>query len=281
MMKKALLALVATIVCATTSAEPISRQQAQLKAAAFLKQQNPKAILATTAIAKAPRKVNGQAVGDQAYYYVFNTEGNHGFVIASGDDVAIPILAYSNEGSFDEENIPDNMRAFLKGYEREIAWAIENGYKSNPLETGLPKLSLPLKAPKSDIPYMVTAKWDQVSPYNTGIYYGTNPRNIGTPASYTGCVATAMAQVMYYWATKKNFKHGSTAIPAYSFVSSNRTYYVGAKSAVSEFSWSDMDDAITNYSSNAAKNAVGKLMEYCGASVKMEYTPNGSGVDKQ
>jgi len=278
MMKKALLALVATIVCATTSAEPISRQQAQLKAAAFLKQQNPKAILATTAIAKAPRKVNGQAVGDQAYYYVFNTEGNHGFVIASGDDVAIPILAYSNEGSFDEESIPENMRAFLKGYEREIAWANENGYKSNPLEPGLPKMSLPLKAAKRDVPFMVTATWDQSSPYNTGIYYGTNPRNIGTPASFTGCVATAMAQVMYYWATKKNFKHGSTAIPAYSFVSSNRTYYVGEKSAISAFSWSDMDDAITNSSSNAAKNAVGKLMEYCGASVKMEYTPNGSGA---
>lgn len=282
MMKKALLALVATIVCATTSAEPIIRQQAQQKAAAFLKQQNPKAILATTAIAKAPRKVNGQAVGDQAYYYVFNTEGNHGFVIASGDDVAIPILAYSNEGSFDEENIPENMRAFLKGYEREIAWANENGYKSNPLETGLSKSSLPLKALKSDIPYMVTAKWDQVSPYNTGIKYGTSASNTTTnSAAYTGCVTTAMAQVMYYWATKKNFKHGSTAIPAYSFVSSNRTYYVGEKSAISAFSWSGMADAITNYSSTAAKNAVGKLMEYCGASVKMEYTPNGSGVDKQ
>ena len=283
MMKKVLLALVATIVCATTSAEPISRQQAQLKAAAFLKQQNPKAILTTTAIAKAPRKVNGQAVGDQAYYYVFNTEGNHGFVIASGDDVAIPILAYSDEGSFDEENIPDNMRAFLQGYEREIAWAIENGYKSNPLETGLSKSSLPLKAPKSDIPYMVTAKWDQVSPYNTGIKYGTSStQTTTTSAKYTGCVATAMAQVMYYWAKVKNFTHGSTAIPAYSFdvTSGSRTttYYVGAKSAISAFSWSYMSDAITTSSSTNAKNAVGKLMEYCGASVKMEYTASGSGA---
>ena len=285
-MKKSLFLLMAMTISIAASAEPISRQQAQQRAAAFLKQQNPQSTLLTTAIAKAPRKVNGQAVGDQAYYYVFNTEGNHGFVIASGDDVAITILAYSDEGTFDEENIPDNMRAFLQGYEREIAWAIENEYKSNPLETGLPKLSLPLKAPKSDIPYMVTAKWDQVSPYNTGIKYGRSATQTTTyTATYTGCVATAMAQVMYYWAKVnkvKNFEHGSTAIPAYSFdvTSNNRTttYYVGAKSTVSAFSWSSMSDAITTSSSTTAKNAVGKLMEYCGASVKMEYTASGSGA---
>lgn len=205
MMKKVLLVLIATIVCATTGAEPISRQQAQQKAAAFMKQQNPKAILATTAIAKAPRKVNGQAVGDQAYYYVFNTEGNHGFVIASGDDVAIPILAYSNEGSFDEENIPDGLQYMLDGYAKEIAWAQENGINT----------TAPRKAPegRTSISHLITAKWGQESPYNTQCKVTKSNRSY---TCYTGCVATAMAQVLYYWGKTKDYSDiSSAAIPGY------------------------------------------------------------------
>ena len=85
-MRKILLTMMALIISIEASAEPISRQQAQQRAAAFLKQQNPQATLATTAVANAPRKVKGQTIEDQSYYYVFNTENNHGFVIASGDD---------------------------------------------------------------------------------------------------------------------------------------------------------------------------------------------------
>lgn len=158
-MKKSLFLLMAMTISIAASAEPISRQQAQQRAAAFLKQQNPQSTLLTTAIAKAPRKVNGQAVGDQAYYYVFNTEGNHGFVIASGDDVAIPILAYSNEGTFDEENIPDGLQYMLDGYAKEIAWAQENGISA----------TAPRKAPegRTSIPHLVNAKWDKSRPTTT------------------------------------------------------------------------------------------------------------------
>ena len=301
-MRKFLLLMLTAIVCATVNAEPISRQQAQQKAAAFLKQQKPQAKLATTAITKAPRRVNGQIVSDQAYYYVFNTEDNQGYVIASGDDVAIPILAYSDEGTFDEENIPDNMRAFLKGYEREIAWAIEHGYQVDPNASQSPidnilnldkrplslKANARLRAAKTDIPYMVTATWDQTTPYNTGVTYGTKAnQTTTTTATYTGCVATAMAQVMHYWGKTKGFNHGSTAIPAYSFsayanayAQRKTTYYVGEKSALSAFSWSNMPNSLTSSSSTAQKTAVGQLMEYCGASVNMEYTYEGSGASE-
>lgn len=262
MMKKALLALVATIVCATTSAEPISRQQAQLKAAAFLKQQNPKAILATTAIAKAPRKVNGQAVGDQAYYYVFNTEGNHGFVIASGDDVAIPILAYSDEGSFDEENIPDGLQYMLDGYAKEIAWAQENGISA----------TAPRKAPegRTSISHLVNAKWGQESPY-----YNQCPK-YGSSYCLTGCVATAMAQVLYYWANQKDYSKtmGSAAIPEYT--TATRKLSVTALSAKMPFDWSYM--TATRPTTTNEKNAVATLMRYCGQSVQMDYNTSGSGA---
>lgn len=261
-MKKSLFLLMAMTISIAASAEPISRQQAQQRAAAFLKQQNPQSTLLTTAIAKAPRKVNGQAVGDQAYYYVFNTEGNHGFVIASGDDVAIPILAYSNEGTFDEENIPDGLQYMLDGYAKEIAWAQENGISA----------TAPRKAPegRTSISHLVNAKWGQESPY-----YNQCPK-YGISYCLTGCVATAMAQVLYYWANQKDYSNtmGSAAIPEYT--TATRKLSVTALSAKMPFDWSYM--TATQPTTTNEKNAVATLMRYCGQSVQMDYNTSGSGA---
>ena len=91
-MKKALLTVLVTLVCTIAAANPITRQQALQKATAFMKTQNPLATLNATPVHKAPRRVGAQVSTDQAYYYVFNADDGKGFVIASGDDVAVPIL---------------------------------------------------------------------------------------------------------------------------------------------------------------------------------------------
>lgn len=258
-MRKILLTMMALIISIEASAEPISRQQAQQRAAAFLKQQNPQATLATTAVANAPRKVKGQTIEDQSYYYVFNTENNHGFVIASGDDVAIPILAYSDEGTFDEENIPDGLQYMLDGYAKEIAWAQENGMTAS-------QTPRKAKSNRQTISHLVSAKWGQSSPYNNQC-----PKS-GFSRCVTGCVATAMAQVMYYWGNQKgNSNMGATAIPAYVTYTDKTNV-----SALSErtFKWSEMKDAPS--SNNASEIAY--LMRYCGQSVEMDYTTSESGA---
>lgn len=260
-MRKVLLLMLTAIVCATVNAEPISRQQAQQKAAAFLKQQKPQAKLATTAITKAPRRVNGQIVSDQAYYYVFNTENNQGYVIASGDDVAIPILAYSKEGTFDEENIPDGLQYMLDGYAKEIAWAQENGITA----------TAPRKAKegRTSISHLVSAKWGQSSPYNTQCVVTKNNRSY---TCMTGCVATAMAQVLYYWGKTKGYSDiSSTAIPEYTTSSSS---YTASALAARTFNWSSMTDSPT--SSNGSEVAF--LMRYCGQAVEMDYGISESGA---
>jgi hypothetical protein len=58
-------------------------------------------------------------------FYVFNTE-NEGYVIVAGDDRAIPVLGYASEGTFDPNNIPQNMQKWLEGYKAEIRYAVEN-----------------------------------------------------------------------------------------------------------------------------------------------------------
>ena len=83
-------------------AAPVGRQQARQKAVAFLKQQNFVAQISE----KAPIRAKSAAVTvDQSPYYIFNLDGNKGFIIVSGDDRAEEILGYADEGSFDAENI--------------------------------------------------------------------------------------------------------------------------------------------------------------------------------
>lgn len=117
--------------------------------------------------------------------YVFNVGSDAGFIIVSNDDCAVPILGYSDSGSFDANNIPDNMRAWLQGYADEIAWAKANHVK--------PAANAPMKAALGNkVDPLLTTHWDQGTPYNDLCPLSGDKRTV------TGCVATAMAQVMYY-----------------------------------------------------------------------------------
>ncbi|MBQ5982403.1 MAG: Spi family protease inhibitor [Prevotella sp.] len=119
-------------------------------------------------------------------FHVFNINDGKGFVIASADDVAVPVLGYSENGAFDINNIPINMKEWLEGYGEEIRKARENGV--------VPKGNAPVHASRQKINPMIKSTWDQGAPYNNMCYFNRLP-------CLTGCVATAMAQIMYYWAT--------------------------------------------------------------------------------
>ena len=57
---------------------------------------------------------------DAKSIYAFNLDGG-GYVIASGDSRALPVLGYSATGSIDWDRMPDNMRAWLKSYDQAMA----------------------------------------------------------------------------------------------------------------------------------------------------------------
>lgn len=246
-------------------AEPISRQQARQRAVDFLRQQNSQVTLSTAVAHKAPSRSTG-ATSDQAYYYVFNADVGQGFVIASGDDCARPVLAYSEQGTFDIDSIPEGMRYLLQSYADQIAWAQERGLA--------PYVDSPLKASRVTISHLVESSWDQESPY-----YNNCPKTksglFGSQQTcLTGCVATAMAQVLYYWGRQKGYNSiGSTAIPAYT--TNSNSISVDALEAVNAFDWSSM--TASKPTSTAAKTAVATLMRYCGQSVNMDYGTSSQG----
>ena len=184
-----------------------------------------------------------KAAGQVSGLYVFNVSGDGGFVIVSNDDATMPILGYGERGNIDTECLPDNMRAWLQGYADEIAWLQQqetNGVvvtraKAPRREAEEPESGEP-ESPtgwqpgdaKTDILPLVTSRWNQGEPYHALTpYYKKEDSGYSYSKDYaegythcaTGCVATAMAQVMYYhkWPTA-----ATATIPAYQW----RTYWL-------------------------------------------------------
>lgn len=251
--------------CSFAYAAPISRIQAFKLATAYLSSTGSNIRLQKTEHHPMKRKVGDNTSYDA--YYVFNIEGNKGFVIASGDDSTVPILGYSEVGTFDEEHIPDNMRAWLDEYERQIAF-IQN--HPSIIIKNINSVN------RSEVAPLLTTHWGQYEPYNDecSIELSTD-----TIQAVTGCVATAMAQIMNY------YKYPSATIaeiPSYEirYRRENKidTIHFPVIPANSKIDWAYMlDDYSNGYTERQAK-AVADLMHYCGLSVEMIYSTYGSGA---
>ena len=264
-MKRFLLLLISIISLASVSwADQINRDQALRKAQQFLSQKglSRSLTLAETSASRARAKGNNA----QDYYYIFNAGQNQGFVIVSGDDNAEAVLGYSDSGSFDLDQIPSNMAAWLKGYEAQIRSMQES--KATRRGNSVAKAAFASVSP------FVEVHWDQGSPYNKYCFVDlpATKKHIQAP---TGCVATAMAQAMSVY----RYPSATTAeIPAYkiNFGSDGYASYE-AIPASTTIDWANLDVANYNGSeADAKKEAIAQLMSYCGRSVEMLYNGTGS-----
>lgn len=275
-MRKGLLIVIAILCSVLAQAEGVSREAALEKARAFLKTKGVGISRQTDAVVSAPRRKAGQQ--QEACYYVFNAD--RGYVIVSGDDRTVPILGYSLTGGYDPDNIPANMRAWLQGYADQIE-ALDSlgvtakyeapGASAQPSQNG--HLVLPVsQMSTSAVAPLLTSTWDQALPY----CLETPLQTIGSYQyyTYTGCVATAMAQVINY---HKYPDATLAAMPSYT------TGTVGLKvsgvAAGSAIDWANMADDYSDYRNMSAAScqAVADLMHYCGVAVKMDYTAYSSG----
>ncbi|MBQ0049447.1 MAG: C10 family peptidase [Bacteroidales bacterium] len=120
--------------------------------------------------------------------------GSEGFVLASADDNAVEILGYSDEGKFDPNNIPDCMKFLMECYARQI---------SSLSETSAAPQKTIARTQSTEViqPLLGNLKWDQMPPNNLKcpltVGGSSNSQYNGGRAA-TGCVTTALAQVMYY-----------------------------------------------------------------------------------
>lgn len=262
-MKRLLLILTSIFALVTTSwADQITRDQALAKAQQFLNQKGISRSLKVAETQMSRARARGKSTPD--YYYVFNAGQNQGFVIISGEDATEEVLGYSTSGSFDLNNIPPAMEALLNYYSAQISM-IQQGKAQ----------AAPRRATHSAVSPFMTVKWNQREPYNlktmTGYYSDTG----GTFQCVTGCVATAMAQVVYHQHFVDKIQ---SEIPGYQNHTKYKdgTGYMNAIPAGTVLDWANMLDTYTGGETDAQKEAVANLMMYCGVAVKMEYTKDAS-----
>ena len=243
-----------------TMASPITRQQAQQNALSFM--QNRGKSVSMSSLRHAPMRDATQVI---APYYVFNIGDGQGYVIASGDDCTPAVLGYADSGAIDIDNLPCNLKAWLDGYAQQIQYLQANGLSISRAPKKI--ASHPAIAP------MLTCHWYQNDPYN--MYCPIDPSDGNR--CVTGCVATAMAELLYYHRANTDSQLAAE-IPAYR--TRTRNIHVDAIPAGSFIDWENMIDDYGD-GSNATElqiQAVANLMKYCGAAVEMNYTSSNSGA---
>jgi hypothetical protein len=200
------------------------------------------------------------------YFYVFNM-GVKGFVILSAEDRVIPILGYSTTGVFDAQNIPSNTASFLKEYEAQIQISIEKNIPaSKQINRQWAELSTGLHRKRSTadvvVAPLIKTTWNQSEYYNEQCPFDTTANK----RTLTGCVATAMAQIMKYW------NYPSIGVGSNSYKHS----IYGVQSANFEKTTYHWDSIPSSGSITSSNQSLTTLLYHCGVSVNMHYGVNSS-----
>lgn len=194
---------------------------------------------------------------DKEAYYIFSSTENDEFIIVSGDERMPSILAYSDENDFDNTNIPPNVLYWLERY--------ADAYLSLDDDVNNAKEPLSSINPNGVKPLLANNRWGQDNPYNLLCPTVRNKKCV------TGCVATAMAQVMNY------YKYPNIGKGNISYRTETNNINVQHRFDEKPFQWDNIiDDYSKGYSSEQAA-AIAELMLACGASVKMDYCVSSQG----
>ena len=254
------LLLILTLVCFVISgwADQITREQALRKAQQFLSQKGLPSSVKVAETQMSRRRAQGISQPD--YYYVFNNGQNQGFVIISGDDRAETVLGYATSGSFDVDNIPCNMAAWLQGYADQIKYIQEHPAQS-PQKPDFRRAN-------PAISKLVTCQWDQGDPFNAEC------PTVGKKKCVTGCVTTAVSQILYYHAKINGYMPSCTDIPGYT--TESRGDEMPGLTGTS-FDWGNMIDFYNSSATNEQKTAVAKLFQYVGTGLKAAYDLSENG----
>lgn len=279
-MRKVFILLAATAGLLTMHAQTVDCNTARSAARNFLSVEEPS--LSTENISLYSIIYDNSA---NPAMFVFNIDST-GFIITGADMHVTPIVGYSLNGAFDTARIPDNLSSWLTSNVDEISEVRSSQSASNAQPSfiyewkQLATDTYLQRSPSKGVNALLTSSWDQGYGYNN--YCPTYPSGFNgsnyNGRSLTGCVATAMAQIIRY--------HGYPEHGFSNFGYTHGTYgyqHVAFDSAF--YDYNNMPNSINYYSSTAQKNAVSLLCYHCGVSVKMDYEgPNhttGSGAHSE
>ena len=266
-MRRIILLLCGFLAYQTMNAESVSKSEALRKAQSFMP---GKHFVESPSVALARGEASSEA------FYVFNADNNGGYVIVSGDDRTTEILGYSKTGNLDMDRLPENLKWWLDGYVRQIKAL---GTSVKPVKTVKTR---GVEEPKEAIAPLIQTKWNQSYPYNMwcpddkgrewqDAGFATNNKGEYSVDNIcvTGCVATAMAQIMYYW------KKPATCPAIDAYDTGSHGWTMDALPGTT-FKWDQMKKEYNGEEGDETVNAIAELFRYCGQSVGMDYDMGGS-----
>ena len=201
---------------------------------------------------KAPAQGAIEKLLERSVYNVYGSD-QAGFVVVSKDDTRKEVLGYS-DSKFDASQMPCGLKWWL-----EAADAVASGVSS------------PKGAPASYtvVDPLLSTKWDQGDPYNFLV-----PQINGTHAP-TGCVATAMAQIMYFY----KYPSAGTGTGYYQIGDNEGRV---TEPVANTYEWDQMLDSYKGVAlTDEIRTPIGKLMKDAGLASHMHYMLEGSGTHTQ
>ena len=191
---------------------------------------------------------------------VFNAADNQGFVVVSGDERTAPVLGYTDKGSFDENNMPDGLRWLLESY----------------AENAVPSVSSMSPARHSIAP-LLTTTWNQGSPYNNLCPNFYNEDGTQGGHSATGCVGTAIAQVMGYYRWPSELKRSIVGyIQKYNTDAGEKNVRLNTIPTGSVIDWDNILDNYNGSENEAQQMAIAQLMYWVGMGCKTDFNASSS-----
>ena len=234
-------------------AQPVSLTEANHAASSFM-QSNKKSSCHLARVV---------AEGTDTLMYVFNSESS--YVVIGGDKRVPPVLAFSDHQLYNDEDVIPPVRMWLDNYAQQLLALRQQSVAPEAENSAWRNLSHGRATFKdgSSVSPLMKSHWGQGTFYNYYCprdYQGENYRTV------TGCVATAMAQLIYY------YRFPETGIGSYSYMDS--TYGVqSADYGNTTYDYNAMCDEPTSINP-----AISTLMHHCGVGVDMVYGPDGSGM---
>lgn len=204
--------------------------------------------------------IQATKANDNAVYVFNHTDG--GFVLVSAIDNSREVLGYNDNGRFDKNNIPKNMQFWLQMYADELASVDKTATRSVSAKAATSTYTA--------VSPILDCTWGQSWPYNEMC------PTIGSDHAVTGCVATAISQIMYA------HKHPTKGTGSHSYTSATNNITSSVNFGSTTYDWNNMLPYYDWYHpenyTDAQVSAVATLLYHVGVSSNMDYGVDGSGA---
>ncbi len=205
--------------------------------------------------------------------FLFNVS-DWGWILMAANTATDPVIAFNEHCSFPAKDVqlPDNIRWWIEGYV-DMVKAVQIADEDQHFEDAdewTDLFNMTLASTKADDPehVLMREEWDQGN--DEGTDYNMYSPVVGGVHCPTGCVATALAQIMHYY----RFPIHPRYTASYTWNGQN----LKIKFDTVYFDYSLMPNRITSTATQEQRREVSKLGYAVGVAMKMDFAPDGSGA---